>query len=122
MPPRFAPEPPQDPSGEPAAAAADLDAAVQRLAGRLRAMPQRRLRAGAAATGLELARWLDGRAQELEFPGRAPRVMPDDGESAVGDQLALAGRELAAVARRPEHRALLAEARERVARAARAVP
>lgn len=122
MPPRFAPEPPQDPSGGPAAEAADLDAAVQRLAGRLRAMPQRRLRAGAAATGLELARWLDGRAQDLEFPGRAPRVMPDDGDSAVGDQLALAGRELAAVARRPEHRALLAEARERVARAARAVP
>lgn len=120
MPQRFAPEPPQDPHAEPAAEVADLDAAVQRLADRLRSMPQRRLRAGAAATGLDLARWLDARAQELEFPGRAPYAMPDDGESAVGDQLALAGRELAAAARRPEHRALLAEARERVARAARA--
>ncbi|WP_322975291.1 hypothetical protein [Actinacidiphila bryophytorum] len=100
---------------------ADLDAAVQRLAGRLRALPQRRLRSGAAATGLELARWLAREAQLLEFPGREPYVMPDDGVFVVGDQLALAGRELLAVARIPEHYGLLAEAREKVAQAARAV-
>ncbi|WP_333766969.1 hypothetical protein [Streptomyces sp. IBSBF 2435] len=99
----------------------DLNAALERLAGRLRALPQRRLQAGAAATGLELARWLDREAQLLEFPGREPYVMPDDGVFVVGDQLALAGREFLAVATPPEHRALLAEARERVARAARAV-
>ncbi|WUH93217.1 hypothetical protein OG900_25945 [Streptomyces sp. NBC_00433] len=99
----------------------DLGAAVERLAGRLRALPQRRLQAGAAAIGLELARWLDREAQSLEFPGREPYAMPDDGVFVVGDQLALAGRELIAVARLPEHRDLLAEARERVARAARAV-
>lgn len=111
----------EQPPPEPAAELADLDAAVQRVAGRLRSLPQRRLRAGAAATGLELARWLTHQAQLLEFPDRAPFVLPDDGGSAVGDQLALAGHELAAVARRPEHRALLLQARERVARAARAV-
>ncbi|MBM9438666.1 hypothetical protein JT723_22785 [Streptomyces bryophytorum] len=87
----------------------------------MRALPQRRLRSGAAATGLELARWLAREAQLLEFPGREPYVMPDDGVFVVGDQLALAGRELVAVARLPQHRGLLAEARERVARAARAV-
>lgn len=107
-------DPHRDPRG-------DLDAAVQRLAGRLRALPQRRLQAGAAATGLELARWLAREAQLLEFPGRVPYVMPDDGVFVVGDQLALAGRELVAAAVLPEHRGLLAEARERVARAAEAV-
>ncbi|WP_327290830.1 hypothetical protein [Streptomyces sp. NBC_01198] len=99
----------------------DLTAAVERLAGRLRALPQRRLQEGAAAAGLELARWLDREAQLLEFPGREPYVMPDDGVFVVGDQLVLAGRELVAVTRLPEHRELLAQARERVARAARAV-
>lgn len=99
----------------------ELSAAVERLAGRLRSLSQRRLQAGAAATGLELARWLDREAQLLEFPGREPYVMPDEGVFVVGDQLSLAGRELTAVAAAPGHRALLAEARERVARAARAI-
>lgn len=99
----------------------DLTAALERLAGRLRSLPQRRLQAGAAATGLELARWLDREAQLLEFPGRRPHVMPDDGVFVVGDQLALAGRELLAAAVLPEHLGLLAEARERVARAARSI-
>lgn len=107
-------QPQQDPRG-------DLNAAVERLAGRLRALSQRRLQAGAAATGRELARWLDREAQLLEFPGREPYAMPDDGVFVVGDQLALAGRELTAVATLPEHRELLAEARERVAQAARAI-
>jgi hypothetical protein len=99
----------------------DLNAAVERLAGRLRALPQRKLQAGAAAEGLQLARWLDRQAQLLEFPAREPYVMPDDGVFVVGDQLALAGHELTAVATVPEHRALLAEARERVAQSARAI-
>ncbi|NUS12266.1 MAG: hypothetical protein HOY69_12845 [Streptomyces sp.] len=99
----------------------DLSAAVERLAGRLRSLSQRRLQAGAAATGLDLARWLDREAQLLEFPGREPYVMPDEGVFVVGDQLSLAGRELLAVAASAEHGALLAEARERVARAAKAV-
>ncbi|MFI0719061.1 hypothetical protein [Streptomyces sp. NPDC021224] len=99
----------------------ELGAAVERLAGRLRALPQRRLQAGAAAAGLELARWLDREAQLLEFPGREPYVMPDEGVFVVGDQLSLAGRELLAVAASPGHGALLAEAREKVAKAAREV-
>lgn len=107
-----------DPNADPHT---DLEAAVERLAGRLRSLSQAVLRAGAAATGLELARWLDREAQLLEFPGREPHLMPDDGMFVVGDQLALAGRELIAVATLPGHRGLLAEARERVARAARAV-
>ncbi|MEE1938554.1 hypothetical protein V1L54_03860 [Streptomyces sp. TRM 70361] len=69
--------------------------AVERLADRLRAMPHSALARGAAAEGLELARELAGRAQRLEFPGRAPRRLPDAGVFAVGDQLAVAGHDLA---------------------------
>jgi hypothetical protein len=102
-----------------------LNTAVERLAGRLRSLPQRRLQAGAAAEGLELARWLARQAQALEFPGRAPRELPDDGIFVVGDQLAVAGHELAAAlaADRGGGRAdeVLAEALERVARTAKAV-
>jgi hypothetical protein len=104
---------------------AALLAAVERLAGRLRSLPQRRLRAGAAAEGRELARWLARRSQELEFPGREPRELPDDGIHAVGDQLAVAGHDLAAVLRAvPEGAAraeTLAEALDRLARTAKAV-
>lgn len=74
----------------------ELDEAVNRLADRLRAAPQSRLRQGAAAEGLALARELSQRAQRLE--GAAParvRVMPDAGVFAVGDQLAVAGADLA---------------------------
>ncbi|WNI15822.1 hypothetical protein [Actinacidiphila sp. ITFR-21] len=100
-----------------------LHTAVERLAGRLRALPQRRLRAGAAAEGLELARWLARQAQLLEFPGREPYDMPDDGIFVVGDQLAVAGHELAAVADRDPGRAegVLVEALRRLAVTAKAV-
>jgi hypothetical protein len=100
-----------------------LDTAVERLSGRLRSLPQRRLQAGAAYEGLELARWLAREAQLLEFPGREPREMPDDGIFAVGDQLAVAGHDLAAALRAaPEGAAeVLARALERLARTARAV-
>lgn len=101
-----------------------LHTAVERLADRLRSLPQRRLQAGAAAQGLELARWLAGRAQGLEFPGREPYELPDDGIFAVGDQLAVAGHDLAeALGAVPRERAdaVLAEALERLARTARAV-
>ncbi|MFF4103532.1 hypothetical protein [Streptomyces sp. NPDC001903] len=77
-----------------------LTAAVERFADRLRAMPQSRLQQGAAAEALELARELSVRAQELEAPSRgagaAPaRRMPDAGVFVVGDQVAVAGMDLA---------------------------
>jgi hypothetical protein len=73
-----------------------LSAAVERFADRLRAAPQSRLQRGAAAEGLALARELSQRAQRLEgLPeGAAPRVMPNAGVFAVGDQLAVAGLDL----------------------------
>ncbi|MFI6149049.1 hypothetical protein [Streptomyces sp. NPDC051109] len=77
-----------------------LTAAVERFADRLRAMPQSRLQQGAAAEALELARELSVRAQALEAPrngaGAAPaRKMPDAGVFVVGDQVAVAGLDLA---------------------------
>ncbi|MFE5675065.1 hypothetical protein ACFQ7B_07755 [Streptomyces erythrochromogenes] len=72
-----------------------LSAAVERFADRLRAAPQSRLQQGAAAVALELARELSVRAQGLEAPGEAPREMPDAGIFVVGDQVAVAGRDLA---------------------------
>jgi hypothetical protein len=68
---------------------------VDRFADRLRAAPQSRLRRGAAAEGLALARELAVRAQRIEEPGREPRIMPDAGVFAVADQLTVAGRDLA---------------------------
>ncbi len=101
-----------------------LHSAVDRLAGRLRSLPQRRLQAGAAAEGLELARWLAREAQVLEFPARAPHGLPDDGVFAVGDQLSVAGHELERALDRTEPGradALTAEALARVTGAAKAV-
>ncbi|MEV4192472.1 hypothetical protein [Streptomyces toxytricini] len=74
-----------------------LTDAVERFADRLRAMPQSRLQRGAAAEALELARELSVRAQRLEAPdGAAPaHTMPDAGVFAVGDQVAVAGTDLA---------------------------
>ncbi|MDT9685994.1 hypothetical protein RND61_28565 [Streptomyces sp. TRM76323] len=72
----------------------ELDEAVSRLADRLRAAPQSRLRQGAAAEGLALARELAARAQRWEGTAET-RVMPDAGVFAVGDQLAVAGADLA---------------------------
>lgn len=81
-----------------------LTAAVERFADRLRAAPQGRLRQGAAEAALELARELSVRAQRLEHAavgggdgeGAAPaRRMPDAGMFVVGDQVAVAGVDLA---------------------------
>ncbi|ROQ68496.1 hypothetical protein EDD93_2964 [Streptomyces sp. 840.1] len=69
--------------------------AVDRFADRLRAAPQSRLQRGAAAEGLAVARQLAVRAQRVEAPDREPRTMPDAGLFAIGDQLAVAGRDLA---------------------------
>lgn len=69
--------------------------AVDRFADRLRAAPQSRLQRGAAAEGLAVARQLAVRAQRIETPDREPRTMPDAGIFAIGDQLAVAGRDLA---------------------------
>ncbi|MEU5810913.1 hypothetical protein [Streptomyces sp. NPDC047718] len=74
-----------------------LTAAVERFADRLRAMPQSRLQQGAAAEALQLARELSVRAQRLEEPHRAAaaREIPDAGIFVVGDQVAVAGLDLA---------------------------
>lgn len=69
--------------------------AVDRFADRLRSAPQSRLQRGAAAEALAAARELAARAQRLESPGAEPRELPDAGMFAVGDQLAVAGRDLA---------------------------
>ncbi|MEU2109133.1 hypothetical protein [Streptomyces sp. NPDC019507] len=76
-----------------------LTAAVERFADRLRAAPQSRLRRGAAAEGLALARELAVRAQRIETPGRGPWIMPDAGVFAVADQLVVAGTDLAEAVR-----------------------
>lgn len=76
--------------------------AVDLLADRFRSMPQSRLLAAVpghpsrAAAGLALARQLAAAA--LVAAGERPREFPDAGAFAVGDQLAVAGYELAAVA------------------------
>ena len=72
-----------------------LTAAVDRFADRLRSAPQSRLQRGAAAGALATARELTARAQRIEALDREPRIMPDVGIFAVGDQLAVAGRDLA---------------------------
>ncbi|MDJ0380628.1 hypothetical protein [Streptomyces sp. G-G2] len=74
-----------------------LTAVVERFADRLRSAPQSRLQRGAAAEALELARELSVRAQRLEGPsgGAPPREMPDAGIFVVGDQLVVAGLDLA---------------------------
>ncbi|CAM5379530.1 MULTISPECIES: hypothetical protein [Streptomyces] len=70
--------------------------AVDRFADRLRSAPQSRLQRGAAAEALAAARELAVRAQRLEAPDAEPREVPDAGMFAVGDQLAVVGRDLAA--------------------------
>jgi hypothetical protein len=76
---------------------ASLLRAVDRLAGRFRALPQSRLRGGVAEAGLALARELAAEAQRIEFPGLSEvRIMPDESVFVVGDQIAVAGHELAA--------------------------
>ncbi|MFE2494611.1 hypothetical protein ACFXKS_32805 [Streptomyces scopuliridis] len=72
-----------------------LTAAVDRFADRLRAAPQSRLRRGAAAEALALARELSVRAQRLDAPGEEPRIMPDSGAFLVADQLTVAAGDLA---------------------------
>lgn len=96
--------------------------AVDRLADRLRSAPQSRLRQGAGAQGLELARELSVRAQRLEFPDQEPRIMPDAGLFAVADQLAVAGHDLAEAMRTASTEEAVAEAVELVAEAARRCP
>ncbi|MFD9304726.1 hypothetical protein ACFWCB_19060 [Streptomyces sp. NPDC060048] len=91
-----------------------LTAVVERFADRLRAAPQSRLQRGAAQVALELARELSARAQRLEAAadglgdaaGAAPaREMPDVGIFVVGDQVAVAGTDLAQALRAAGHQA-----------------
>lgn len=72
-----------------------LQTAVDTFADRLRSLPQSALARGAAAEGLAVARELARRAQLVEAPGQPPRELPDVGMFAVGDQLAVAGHDLA---------------------------
>lgn len=88
----------------------DFVTAVDRIADRLRSLPQSRLRAGAAAAGLALARELSARAQRLEAPERMPYEICGGGEFAVGDQVAVAGRDLAEALRAAGDAEGLAEA------------
>lgn len=69
--------------------------AVDQLADRVRALPQSALRRGAADAVRALAGELAARAQHLEHPGGTPRPLPDVEEFVVGDQLAVAGHDLA---------------------------
>ncbi|MFG2223887.1 hypothetical protein ACIBK8_10065 [Streptomyces sp. NPDC050161] len=72
-----------------------LQNAVDAFADRLRSLPQSTLGRGAAAEALALARELADRAQRIETPQREPYALPDAGMFAVGDQLAVAGHDLA---------------------------
>lgn len=92
-----------------------LLAAVDRLADRFRSMPQSRLLGpvpgypSRAAAVHALASRLAGRA--LAAAGQPDRSFPDAGAFAAGDQLAVAGRELAAVADAPALAEAMAEVR-----------
>ncbi|MFD7922336.1 hypothetical protein ACFV3R_24315 [Streptomyces sp. NPDC059740] len=98
-----------------------LQAAVDSLAERLRALPQSALHRGAAATGLTLARELARRAQRLESPEQPLRTLPEEGVFTVGDQVAVAGHDLVEAVRGagPEGEGALVEALELVRSAAR---
>jgi hypothetical protein len=92
---------------------------VERLADRFRALPAGRLRGGTAQAGLELARELSCAAQRLEAPGREVVLMPDEGAFTVGDQLAVAGHDLArALGAHPQRVDVLDRALRRVAETA----
>jgi hypothetical protein len=84
-----------DADANPDADADELHAAVDRLSDRLRALPESRLRRGPAEAALALARELADRARRLERPSRPPAELPEAGIYAVGDQLAVAGHDLA---------------------------
>ncbi|MBU7598587.1 hypothetical protein JGS22_013430 [Streptomyces sp. P38-E01] len=73
-----------------------LVTAVDRLADRVRALPQSALRRGAAEAAYALSCELALSAQQLEEPGTAPRPLPRVGEFTAGDQLAVVGHDLAA--------------------------
>ncbi|MGP3971808.1 hypothetical protein [Streptomyces sp. 6N223] len=79
----------------PQPTADDLHAAVDRLSDRLRALPESTLRRGAAEAAFALARELADRARRLERPAPPPAEFPAAGIYAVGDQLAVAGHDLA---------------------------
>ncbi|NJP65679.1 hypothetical protein [Streptomyces spiramenti] len=98
---------------------AALERAVDTRADRLRRLPERRLRGAAADAALTLARELAARAQRLEEPGTTPRVLPDAGYFAVGDQVAVAGHDLAHALRHHGTAVELQEALALVSAAAR---
>ncbi len=84
--------------------------AVDRYADRLRATPQSRLQQGAARQALTLARELARRAQLLERPDTTPQDLPEADVFTVGDQLAVAGHDLAEALAATADEAALADA------------
>ncbi|MER7754661.1 hypothetical protein [Kitasatospora sp. NPDC097643] len=88
--------------------------AVDKLADRFRSMPQSRLLGAVpgydsrAAAGLALARRLAALALAAE--GEPERELPEAGAFAVGDQLAVAGHDLAAALTATADPAVLAQA------------
>ena len=95
--------------------------AVDQLADRLRSMPQSRLRGGSAAAGRVLADELARRAQRLETPKQQPRALPTAEDFAVGDQLAVAGHDLAEALRALGTQQELDEARDLLTEGARKI-
>ncbi|MCE7083526.1 hypothetical protein LZF96_26165 [Streptomyces sp. ST2-7A] len=87
---------------------------MERLADRLRRLPESRLRQGAAGEGVRLARRLAALARRIEGVGPDPAELPAIGVFAVGDQLAVTGHDLSRALRdlgdAPEAREALAEA------------
>ena len=84
--------------------------AVDRHADRLRTIPQSRLQQGSARQALALARELARRAQLLETPDAPPRELPEAGLFTVGDQVCVAGHDLAEALAAAGDEAALADA------------
>lgn len=105
-----------------------LVTAVDQLADRLRAMPHSTLRRGAADAGRTLAEQLAQRAQRLEATralarsaSELPRTLPHVEDFSVGDQLAVAGHDLAEALAAFGTRQQLAEAQDLLAEGSRTV-
>jgi hypothetical protein len=98
-----------------------LHDAVDRLADRLRRLPESRLRAGAAAAGFALAGEFAARAQRLETPAGPHHRLPAAGPFAAADQLAVTGHDLAGALAAYGTAEQLTEAETLIAAAARAL-
>lgn len=106
-----------------------LVTAVDQLADRLRSMPHSTLRRGAADAARALAEQLTQRAQQLEATTQAsarsgaepPRTLPHVEDFSVGDQLAVAGHDLAEALAASGTQRQLAEAQDLLTEGSRTV-